>query len=194
VQVKVNCPRCAEYGHFVEVAAIGWLHRCLRCNRDIPKQYVRTPIKLEKKGKVVLCCIHNRTVMEGVDVQLLAVGKPKGQTYFRWWAHEPGLAPSRDLVTFTKTHNRKGKLEGWFERYTESLLDEWETRQDSLIAFTKLIKMLKEGKTVAVACYCNPLKRPVCHLSILRQLVEDLGYEVEEAPLMDLKEGQDGDD
>jgi hypothetical protein len=142
---------------------------------------------VEKKGRVILCCIHNRTVMEQVDVQLFAVGKPKGETYFRWWIHEPGLAPSRDLVTFTKMHNReKGKLGGWFERYTESLLDEWEVREDSKEAFVRLLRYLKDGKTVAIACYCHPLKRDICHLSILRQIIEDLGYECEEAPLVEL--------
>ncbi|MNI73926.1 hypothetical protein D3C73_1299720 [compost metagenome] len=117
-------------------------------------------------------------------MQLLAVGKPKGQTYFRWWTHEPGLAPSRDLITFTKMHNRKGHLDGWFERYTESLLEEWEARPDAIEAFTRLMKMLREGKTVAIACYCHPLKREECHLSVIRDLVEDLGFPVEEAPLM----------
>jgi hypothetical protein len=186
-QLKVNCPYCAEYDHFVEVYGTGWLHRCLRCNRDIPKQYKRTPIKLpKKKGKVILCTVHNRTKMEGVDVQLFAVGKPKGTTYMQWWTHEPGLAPSRDLVTFTKLHNRKGHLDGWFERYTESLLDEWETRQDSIQAFTRLLRMLKDGKTVAISCYCHPLKREVCHLSVLRSIVEDLGFEVEEDPLKEM--------
>lgn len=181
--MRVNCPYCAEYDKFVEVYATGSLHRCLRCLRDIPRQVQKSPIKLEK-GKVVLCCVSNRTVMEGVDVQLLAVGKPKGQTYFQWWKHEPGLAPSRELVTFTKEHNRKGHLEGWFERYTEKLLDEWESREDSLDAFTRLIGLLNEGKVVAIACYCHPLKRDMCHLSVLRSILEDLGFEVEEAPLL----------
>jgi len=180
--MKINCPHCAEYGKFVEVHACGWLHRCLRCYRDIPRQVVRVPIKLEKRGKVILCCVHNRTIMEGVDVQLFAVGKPKGETYFKWWKWEPGLAPARDLVTFTKMHNRAGKLDGWFERYTESLLDEWESREDFTEAFARLLKYLKDGRTVAVSCYCHPLKRAVCHLSILRGLIEDFGYLVEEAP------------
>ncbi|MMZ43656.1 hypothetical protein D1872_52210 [compost metagenome] len=185
MQLKINCPRCAEYGHFVEVYSSGGLHRCLRCDRDWPKQYKRTPIIVPKKGKVLLCTVHYRTVMEGVDVQMLAVGKPKGITYFKWWQHEPGLAPSRELVTFTKMNNRKGKLEGWFERYTESLLDEWRERKDFTEAFTRLLNYLKQGKTVAISCYCHPLKRNVCHLSILRGLIEDFGYEVEEAPLTD---------
>lgn len=183
MQVRVNCPHCAEYGKFVEVATCGWLHRCLRCNRDIPKYYKRTPIKI---GKVTMCCVSNRTVMEGIDVQLLAVGKPKGQTYFQWWEWEPGLAPTRDLVTFTKTHNRKGHLDGWFERYTESLIAEWEEREDFKVAFAKLLKLLKEGKKVAIACYCHPLKREVCHLSVLKGLIEEFGYEVVEAELVEV--------
>jgi hypothetical protein len=109
------------------------------------------------------------------------VGKPKGETYFKWWIHTPGLAPSRELVTFTKEHNRKGHLEGWFERYTESLLDEWMTRKDSIKAFKELIGYLKGGLTVAIACYCDHNKREFCHLSILRDIIEDMGYEVVEA-------------
>ena len=186
MQIKVSCPHCINRGHLVEVYSSGWLHRCLRCDRDVPRQFKRTPIKLAKTGKLLICCVHNRTIMEGVDAQLLAVGKPKGETYFRWWKHEPGLAPTRDLITFTKEHNRsKGKLDGWFERYTESLLDEWESRQDFKIAFKNLIGLLRDGKTVAVACYCHPLKRGICHLSILKDLVEDFGFPVEEAPLID---------
>jgi len=186
VTMRYSCPHCIDWGHLVEVYSSGWLHRCLRCCKDIEVPIVRTPIKLERRGKVVLCCIHNRTVMENVDVQLLAVGKPKGQTYFQWWVHEPGLAPTRDLVTFTKEHNRKGKLNGWFERYEESLLAEWESRKDFTVAFKQLLAYLKEGKTVAIACYCHPLKRDICHLSILKGLIEDFGYAVDEAELLEV--------
>ncbi len=67
------------------------------------------------KGKVMICSIHNRKSV-GADVHLFAVGKPKGTFYFDWWDHTPGLAPSRDLVTFTKEYNRsKGRREGWFK-------------------------------------------------------------------------------
>lgn len=182
----MNCPSCSQWSHLVEVISSGWLHRCPRCSRDIPRQIIRVPIKLERRGRVILCCVHNRTVMENVDIQLFAVGKPKGETYFKWWTWEPGLAPTRDLVTFTKMHNRAGKLDGWFQRYEESLLDEWESRKDFKEAFSRLLGYLKDGKTVAVACYCHPMKRGICHLSILRALIEDFGYEVEEAKLLEV--------
>lgn len=125
--------------------------------------------------------------MEGVDIQLFAVGKPKGETYFKWWRHCPALAPTRDLVTFTKMHNReKGKINGWFERYTESLIDEWDNSAEFQREFKLLIKSLKEGKIVAIACYCHPMKRDICHLSILADLIRDFGYEVEEAELVEV--------
>lgn len=180
------CPYCLHYGHSVGVYQSGWLSRCIRCDRDVEETIERIPIKLERRGKVIMCCVHNRTVMEGVDVQLFAVGKPKGETYFRWWKHEPGLAPTRELITFTKMHNRAGKLDGWFERYTESLLAEWESRKDFKIAFRELLGYLKEDKVVAIACYCNPMKREVCHLSILADLIRDFEYEVVEAELTEV--------
>ena len=80
---------------------------------------------ISQKGKLILATVHGRDGIPDADINLLAVGKPKGKFYFRWFKWEPGLAPSRELVTFTKLHNRKGRLEGWFERYTESLMDEW---------------------------------------------------------------------
>ena len=181
--LNMKCQYCEAKGYPSEVfiSSSGNLCRCLTCDRDVEVKIVRTPIKLEKKGKVVICTIHGRTILEGVDKQLFAVGKPKGRTYFEWWEHTPGLAPTRDLVTFTKEHNRKGRLEGWFESYEESLLDEWETSSDSMKSFTQLLKWLNKGLNVGIACYCAPEKRPVCHLSILRGLLEDLGYVVEEA-------------
>lgn len=136
----------------------------------------------EDTGKLIICTIHGRTVMEGVDIQLFCVGKPKGKTYFRWWTHKPSLAPSPSLVTFTKSHNRdKGHLVGWFERYTESLLQEWSTSDEFKKDFAQLIQWLREGKVVAVACYCDSHKRSECHLSILADLVRDFGFTVEEA-------------
>lgn len=173
------CPYC----HHEEVftSSSGKLTRCLICGKDVERKVERIPIKLSKKGKVVLATIHGRTKLEGVDKQLFAVGKPKGYTYFQWWEHTPGLAPSRALVTFTKEHNRKGRLEGWFDRYTESLLEEWDTRDDAIESFIQLIKWLNKGLNVGIACYCAPEKRPFCHLSVLRGILEDMGYEVEEA-------------
>lgn len=135
----------------------------------------------KRKGKVLLCTIHGRTTIDGVDIQLFAVGKPKGKTYMRWWIHDPGLAPSKELITFTKLNNRKGHKQGWFKRYTESLLNEWSIREDFSKSFSRLIKWLNEGKVVAIACYCAPQKRSQCHLSILKDLIEDFGYEVTEA-------------
>lgn len=134
-----------------------------------------------QKGKLILATIHGRDSIPDADIQLLAVGKPKGYFYFKFFKHDPGLAPSRELVTFTKLHNRKGRLDGWFERYTESLLDEWLIRGDSMASLVRLRKWLDSGKNVGVACYCAPEKRPVCHLSVLRTLMEDMGYTVVEA-------------
>lgn len=139
------------------------------------------PSSFNQKGKLILATIHGRDNIPDADVNLLAVGKPKGTFYFKFFRHEPGLAPTRDLVTFTKMHNRKGRLDGWFERYTESLLDEWLTRDDSKQALVQLRKWLDSGLNVGVSCYCAPEKRPVCHLSVLRGLMEDMGYEVVEA-------------
>lgn len=175
------CPYCTVGEVFTSSNNV--LHRCLVCCKDVERKVVRVPIKLNQKGKVVLCTIHSRTPdMEGIDKHLFAVGKPKGNTYFNLgWQHYPGLAPTRALVTFTKEHNRKGRLEGWFERYTESLLEEWGTREDSIESFIQLLKWLNKGTNVAISCYCDSVKRPVCHLSILRKLLEDLGYIVEEA-------------
>jgi hypothetical protein len=137
---------------------------------------------VESKGKLITCTVHGRTTMEGVDVQLFCVGKPKGKTYYKWWTPKPALAPSPELVTFTKSHNRsKGHLPGWFERYTESLLEEWRNSEDFLKAFSQLIQWLREGKVVAVSCYCDPHKRSECHLSILADLVRDFGFTVQEA-------------
>lgn len=156
-------------------------NRCTRCGRDVEVTTSVPSSSFKGKGKVILATIHGRTNIKGADIHLFAVGKPKGTTYFNWWVHTPGLAPSRELVTFTKEHNRKGRLEGWFERYTESLLDEWTTREDSMKAFKELVGYLKGGLTVAIACYCDVAKREFCHLSILRDIIEDMGYEVEEA-------------
>ena len=172
------CPKCNS-----EVFVGTVIVRCLRCARDLEAKTLNVPLKLKGRGKVVICTIHNRTPdMEGIDKHLLAVGKPKGETYFNLgWEHYPGLAPSRDLVTFTKEHNRGGKLDGWFERYTESLLDEWATRKDAMEQFIQLRKWLDKGLNVAVACYCHPSKRDICHLSILREILESMEYEVREA-------------
>lgn len=182
LRVVLSCPNCTAKGYQTDIISVGSLHRCSKCTRDIEGKRTDSEVDLETrgKGKVFICTIHGRTTVEGVSKQLFAVGKPKGYTYMEWWDWEPGLAPSRDLVTFTKLNNRKGKKEGWFERYTESLLDEWMEREDSQIAFRKLMKTLDSGNNVAIACYCAKEKRPICHLSILRDILEDLGYEVEE--------------
>jgi hypothetical protein len=183
----MNCPSCKKRGHNVEVINSGNLYRCLRCLKDTTEKEFKDSLSLKGRGKVLLCTIHGRTVVPEADIQLLAVGKPKGRTYFQWWEHKPGLAPTRELVTFTKEHNRKGRLDGWFERYTESLLEEWEERGDFFSQFSELINWLTEGKTVAIACYCDHHKRPVCHLSILRGLIEDFGFTVEEAEPIEYK-------
>ena len=116
---------------------------------------------------------------EVADVQLFCVGKPKGTTYFKRWVHTPSLAPSKDLVTYTKM-NKKGD---WFKTYTKSLIGEWENSTEFSQSFIRLLNLLSSGKTVAIACYCNPSKRSVCHLSILADLVKDFGFEVEELPI-----------
>jgi hypothetical protein len=179
------CPKCLEKGHKAEIFLATNMSRCLRCAGNVVGVEVKTPPprpSFKRKGKMVICTIHGRKPLEEADINLLAVGKPKGYTYFDLgWKHEPGLAPSRELVTFTKEHNRKGHKDGWFERYTESLLDEWTTREDAKKALGRLVKWLKEGKTVAVACYCDSVKREFCHLSILRDIIEDMGFYVEEA-------------
>lgn len=136
---------------------------------------------LPQKGKLILATVHDRDGIPDAEVSLLAVGKPKGTFYFKYFKWEPGLAPSKELVTFTKTNNRKGRLDGWFERYTESLLDEWSVRGDSKESLVYVRKLLDSGKNVGVACYCAPEKRAICHLSVLRELMELLGYEVVEA-------------
>lgn len=164
-----------------EIYTSSLFNRCIRCGRDVEVTTSVPSSSFKGKGKIILATIHGRTELEGADIHLFAVGKPKGETYFKWWKHTPGLAPTRELVTFTKEHSRKGKLEGWFERYTESLLEEWMTRKDSMQAFKALRAYLDAGLNVAVACYCDHNKREFCHLSILRDLMEDMGYEVEEA-------------
>lgn len=181
-----NCPNCKAPKLFT--SSNGKLTRCTNCGKDVERKVSPSSINSLKKGKVILCTVHGRTTMEGVDAQLLAVGKPKGRTYYQWWEHTPGLAPSRELITHTKEHNHsKGRLDGWFERYTESLLDEWVNRGDSQHALVELLKKLNKGLNVAVSCYCHPEKRPVCHLTILRELLEDMGYVVEEAEPIDYK-------
>lgn len=179
------CPYCKDKGYHGEVfiSSSGSLCRCLNCERDLDRRELLSPaIKSKEEGKVILCTVHGRKPLEEADINLLAVGKPKGKTYFSLgWEHDPGLAPSRDLVTFTKLHNRKGKLEGWFDRYSEKLIDEWLIRGDSISSFSRLIKYLKEGKTVAISCYCDSVKREFCHLSVLSDIIEDLGFTVEEA-------------
>ncbi len=179
------CPECLRRGHTAEVFIGRELCRCLRCHRDVEpvEETISSPSPSFKgKGRMVICTIHGRKPLEEADVNLLAVGKPKGESYFGLgWTHDPGLAPSRDLVTFTKEHNRKGHKDGWFDRYTERLLEEWSVRKDAKKSLGRLLKWLKEGKTVAVSCYCDPHKREFCHLSILRDIVEDMGFEVEEA-------------
>ncbi|WIT26241.1 hypothetical protein [Bacillus phage SPO1L3] len=177
------CPYCMSKGRESEVFQAPLFNRCYRCFADLPtEKLLKKEVSLnDGKGKVMICSIHNRKSVEGADVHLFAVGKPKGTFYFDWWDHTPGLAPSRDLVTFTKEYNRsKGRREGWFERYTERLLDEWSERKDFRVAMKKLRKDLDSGKNVAIACYCPKYKRDVCHLSILGELLEDLGYKVEE--------------
>lgn len=46
--MRISCPYCIDWGHLVEVFSSGWLHRCPRCCRDIPRQVVRVPIKLKQ--------------------------------------------------------------------------------------------------------------------------------------------------
>lgn len=134
------------------------------------------------KGKVVLCTIDYRKSLEGTSHSWLAVGKPRGDYYFQWWEWKPGLAPSSNLVTETRSfNNMKGIREGWFERYTQKLIEEWFSRQDFHVSYSNLIKILDSGENVAVACYCAPSKREFCHLSILRKVLEESGYQVEEA-------------
>lgn len=134
----------------------------------------------KKPGKLITCSIHGRSKDNVADIQLFCVGKPLGKTYFKRWVHVPSLAPSKDLVTYTKRCKKNGD---WFIHYTDSLLDEWSSSEDFTHAFSQLIRWLSEGKTVAVACYCNSRKRQVCHLSILGDLVKDFGFEVEELPM-----------
>lgn len=164
-----------------EVFISSLFNRCIRCGKDVEVKTSAPSSSFNQRGKVILATIHGRTSIPEADKLFLAVGKPKGDTYFKWFTHDPGLAPSRDLVTFTKEHNRKGKLEGWFERYTESLLDEWFTREDSMKSFIRLRKWLDAGLNVGVACYCDHHKREFCHLTILREVMESMGYIVEEA-------------
>lgn len=144
--------------------------------RSQPLTYMRM---MTCKGKLLTCSIHGRMNDNVADVQLFCVGKPKGTTYFKRWVHTPSLAPSKDLVTYTKMHKRGD----WFKNYTENLIDEWQNSQEFLESFSRLISLLSEGKTVAVACYCHTHKRSVCHLSILADLVKDFGFEVEELPM-----------
>ena len=131
-------------------------------------------------GKLLTCSIHGRSKDTVADVQLFCVGKPMGTTYFKRWIHTPSLAPSKELVTYTK---RSGHKANWFNNYTTNLLDEWNNSSEFKSAFKQLLTWLGEGKTVAVACYCNTRKRQVCHLSILGDLVKDFGFEVEELPM-----------
>lgn len=133
-----------------------------------------------KKGKVFLCTIDNRSyVLPDIDKQLFAVGKPKGKTYFQYWQHAPGLAPSPALVTSTNiTRRTHGDYTDWFTTYREELLKEWYNRRDFLRAYSELINDLDNGKNIAIACYCPPQRRLLCHLSILQELLIDMGYKV----------------
>lgn len=131
-----------------------------------------------KRGKIYTCSIHGRAKDNIADVQLFCVGKPKGTTYFDNWIHTPSLAPSKELVTYTK---RKARGE-WFKNYTINLLSEWSNSTEFIQSFNQILEWISEGKTIALACYCNHKKRQVCHLSILADLLKDLGFEVEELP------------
>ena len=83
--MKEYCPECLKKGYKAEILSAGSPYRCARCSKNIEKRKVDPKsVKLDKKGKVILCTIHGRTPnIEGVDKYLFAVGKPKGETYFR---------------------------------------------------------------------------------------------------------------
>lgn len=180
--MSILCPYCKSKGKESEVYQTPIFNRCARCLADISdERLISRKENRDQKGKVLLCTIHNRKEVKGADVHLFAVGKPKGTFYFQWWEHTPGLAPSKELVTFTKSYNRtRGVRDDWFERYTDYLLAEWSASKKFMKAMKRLRSDLDSGKNVAIACYCPKHKREVCHLSILRELLEDMGYTVEE--------------
>lgn len=126
---------------------------------------------------MITCTVTNRFSNDLAPIQLLCVGKPKGKTYFRWWKHTPSLAPSAELVTYT-VRNKRGN---WWEFYTEKLITEWESSKSFKSSIKMVMSYLDEGLDVAVACYCLPLGRERCHLSMLASIFQDLGYECIEA-------------
>ena len=136
----------------------------------------------DPKGKLLTCCITGRGKTRYADIQLLCVGKPKSRMYEQFgWIYTPALAPSPELVTHTKIQQKKMRLE-WWNFYKDSLLTEWESSKEFYSSLSEVVSFLQQGKTVAVACYCPSVRRSRCHLSILADIVRDLGYETQELP------------
>lgn len=128
-----------------------------------------------KQGKLYVISLSNvRKLPENTEIVKLLVTRQKKKINGIVWY--PCLAPSTELFRTYINKWKGGKVENWWELYTEAFTKEM-VREPMLSALKLAYKSLRQGANIAFICFCNTNKRK-CHRYLLGDVIKALDIEV----------------
>jgi uncharacterized protein YeaO (DUF488 family) len=94
------------------------------------------------------------------------------------WVHWDSIAPSKALLDKAKQMER---MDEWNETafrefYEPKFRYEIQHRNSAKQDLSTIVRTLKSGRNVAVACYCG--NHQMCHRGIIGEIFEKIGYSV----------------
>ena len=115
-----------------------------------------------KTDRIILCRIGEEPE---ADIRLLITRVPKK---LKGWVHVPELAPSPYLFRKAIQWKKEGLwLQKWPEYESQFFKEMNQPTANRYIE--RLVQRIKEGKTLALSCFCVDEKH--CHRSLLKQVV-----------------------
>ena len=115
-----------------------------------------------KTDRIILCRIGEEPE---ADIRLLITRVPKK---LKGWVHVPELAPSPYLFRKAIQWKKEGLwLQKWPEYESQFFKEMNQPTANRYIE--RLVQRIKEGKTLALSCFCVDEKH--CHRSLVKQVV-----------------------
>lgn len=131
-------------------------------------------------GKIITCTIRELDKVKA-DIRLLITRKGAQSKNWIW---VPELAPSKILFGLSRQWKEQGLWPQLWPSY-ETIFKEEMFRDGRDVYIKRVISHLKDGKTLAMGCYCPRTPaymhegKLACHRRILAEYFAASGYEVE---------------
>lgn len=120
------------------------------------------------KKRLIVCKVGTRVPAEAIKLQCTLSSKTALN-----WMHIKVLAPSAELFNQWREWKEAGLWPAKWDEFKERFVQEMK-RPVAQAYLNRIVQRLKEGRTVAISCFCNTTWH--CHRFLLQELiVEKLG-------------------